>query len=91
MATTTLRHTATVGADYSDLTLSIPGAAGKPGFVKHLGGADVELVSGGDVMPTAAVRGIPIRAGGEEWTEAAHIWARCSHGGAATLGFNVVE
>lgn len=91
MATTTLRQTATVGATYSDLILSIPGAANKTGFVKHLGGADVELVFGGEDIPSASVRGTPLRAGGEEWGEAARIWGRCPHGGTATLGFNVVE
>lgn len=93
MATTTLRQTHMVTRSYSDLITSIPGAAGKSGFVKHLGGADVEIVFGGAGQPAAADRGTILRAGGEEWCEAgtANIWPRCSHGGIATLGFNVVE
>lgn len=89
MATTTLRQTHSASAEYSDLIISIPDAGGATGFVKHLGGADVEIVLGGAEEPDASVRGTPLRAGGEEWCEADHIWARCPHGGAATLGFIV--
>ncbi|MGE4431902.1 MAG: hypothetical protein AB7E05_14295 [Sphingobium sp.] len=87
MATTTLRQTHSASAEYSDLTTSIPGAAGATGFIKHLGGTEVEIVFGGAEEPEATVRGTLLRAGGEEWCESDHIWLRCPHGGAATLGF----
>lgn len=91
MVTTTLRQTHGVDGDYSDLTLSIPGAAGATGFIKHLGGVNVEIVFGGSEQPESDVRGTILPAGGEEWGEASNIWVRCRHGGEATLGFNVVE
>lgn len=91
MPTTTLRQTHMATRTYSNLITSIPGAAGKPGFVKHLGGADVEIIFGGAGQPGDSVRGTILRAGGEEWCEAANIWPRCPHGGTATLGFTVVE
>lgn len=91
MATTTLRQTHSVSGEYSDLVTSIAGAANSTGFVKHLGGADVEIIFGGDSQPASSMRGTLLSKGGEEWGEAAHIWVRCPHDGVATLGFNVVE
>ena len=87
MATTTLRMTHIATRSYSDLTTSIPGAAGKSGFMTHLGGADVEIVLGGATIPADSVRGTILHAGGEEWCETANIWLRCPHGGTAVLGF----
>lgn len=92
MATETQRTTHSVNSDYSDLVGSIPGAAGAGGFVRHLGGADVEIVKGGDVAPAADVRGIPLRAGSDgEWCEAAHIWVRTRHNLNAKLAFEIVN
>ena len=87
MATTTLRQTHMVTRNYSDLITSIPGAAGKSGFVKHLGGADVEIVFGGAPKPADSVRGSGLTVRGEEWAETDHIWVRCPHGGGAVVGF----
>lgn len=87
MATTTLRAHHLVSKNYSDLIASIPDAAGKTGFVKHLGGAEVEIVLGGEDPPAATVRGSILPPRGEEWAQAAAIWLRCPHGGEATVGF----
>ena len=87
MPTTTLRQSHPVTRTYSDLMASIPNAANKPGFVKHFGGAEVEIVLGGAGRPDIGVRGSPLPARGEEWAETDHIWLRCPHGGGAVVGF----
>lgn len=87
MPTTTLRQSHPVTRTYSDLTSSIPGAANKSGFVKHFGGAEVEIVMGGATQPDLTVRGSILPARGEEWAEADRIWVRCPHGGSAVVGF----
>ena len=92
MPTETLRATHMVTQDYSDLVTSIPGAAGAGGFVRHLGGADVEIIKGGAVAPAETVRGIPLRDESEgEWCEADHIWVRCRRDMSAKLAFEVVS
>lgn len=91
MPTTTLRENHEATPIWTDLTLSIPDAAGKDGFVKHLGGTTVEVIFGGDTRPPATIRGVIITEGGEEWGAADHIWVRCRPKSTATLSFQIVE
>lgn len=91
MTTQTLRQSHACGPDWTDLIASIPGAANADGFVKHQGGDSVHLILGGADRPDKDHRGIPLFMGGEEWSSADHIWARCPFGGSATLGFSLVS
>lgn len=92
MTTETLRATHTVTEDYSDLVTSIPGAAAVGGFVRHLGGADIEIIKGGADAPAETVRGIPLRAGSDgEWCDADHIWVRCRRDMSAKLAFETLS
>lgn len=91
MGTTTSRNKHIVKSYYTDLTVSIPEAAGAGGFIAHLGSGEVEIVLGGDTAPAADVRGALLIRGDSMWAEADHIWVRCLGRGKATLGFSVVE
>jgi hypothetical protein len=88
MVTTTQRTSHAVTDSYTDIVTSIPGAAATPGFIRHLGGADVEIVMGGAGAPASTVRGIPLSQGEEEACEADHIWVKCRTGLSAVIGFD---
>ncbi|MPT48053.1 MAG: hypothetical protein E2598_06480 [Sphingobium sp.] len=92
MTTTTLRQTHKATGEWTNLAATITGAAGVSGFIKHLGGTDVEIIFGGAAQPTADMRGTPLSQYGEEYCAgASEIWVRGRFGASATLGFNVVE
>jgi hypothetical protein len=88
MVTQTLRTSHLVTDVYTDVITSIPGAASANGFIRHLGGADVEIVMGGAGAPASTVRGIPLSQGDEESCEADHIWVKCRTGLSAVIGFD---
>jgi hypothetical protein len=88
MVNTTLRTSHLVTEAYTDVITSIPGAADVSGFIRHLGGADIEIVMGGAAQPAPSVRGIPLSQGEEEPCEADHIWVKCRSGLSAVIGFD---
>ncbi len=91
MGTTTSRSKHIVKSYYTDLTVSIPEAAGAGGFIAHLGSGEIEVVLGGAAAPAADVRGALLNRSQTMWAETDHIWVRCLGRGKATLCFSAVE
>lgn len=76
MSTTTQRAAHPVTSAYSDLTVSIPGAANTTGFIKNRNSFAIEVIKGGSTVPDPSNIGVVIPPFSDDWCEASNIWVR---------------
>lgn len=90
MGTVTQRSSATVSKNWTDITLSIPGAANAAGVLRNQSGQMLDVIKGG-LAPVAGESGIAVPAYGQEYCEADHIWVRSLGRVDAVVAFEVIS